>query len=512
MSNKSIAKSASIIGGATLLSRILGFVRMILIARLLGTSRIAEAFFVAFRIPNLIRNLAGEGAANSTVVPVLSGYLHKEKHEFWRLVYVLFTLFLLILGFFVVLGMFFAPLIVRVIAPGFISDPDKLDLTIRLSRIMFPYLILIGISALGMGVLNTLKSFAVSAFGPCIFNLAFIASILVAYNKNGNPTILALGVLIAGVLQLLIQIPVLVRYGFRPKLTELHLKHKGAASIGKLLIPRMIGSGVYLLNVFIDTILASLSWIVGVGGVAAIYYANRLIQFPLGIFSFAISNAALPAMSTHAAAGEIDQLKSILSFSLRSVFLFTIPSAVGLAVLAGPIIRVLFERGEFNAYSTLITSSALLFYSLGIPAYAAVKILTSCFYALKDTKTPVKSAAVALIVNTVFNLILIWHLKIGGLALASSIASFVNAFILYRLLRKKIGKLFSGEILSTIMRIIAASGLMGVFMFFLRSNLTGLSENIALILTIVLSVPSFFIFCLLFGVDEIKSIWRIRKN
>ena len=495
-----------------MVSRILGFIRMVLIARLLGTGGVAEAFFVAFRIPNLIRNLAGEGAANSAVVPVLSGYLHKEKQEFWKLVYVLFTLFLLILGFFVILGTIFAPLIVRIIAPGFISDPDKFDLTARLSRIMFPYLILIGISALSMGVLNTLKSFAISAFGPCIFNLAFIVSIIVAYNNNGNPTILALGVLVAGALQLLIQVPVLIRHGFRPKVNELHLRHAGAISIGKLLIPRMIGSGVYLLNVFIDTILASLSWIVGAGGVAAIYYANRLIQFPLGIFGFAMSNAALPTMSKHAARGEIGQLKSTLSFSLRGVFLFTIPSAVGLAVLAGPIIKVLFERGEFNAYSTFITSSALLFYSLGIPAYAAVKILASCFYALKDTKTPVKSAAIALIVNTVFNLILIWYLKIGGLALASSIASFVNAFILYRLLEKKIGKLFTGEILATIIRIAIAAGLMGVFMLFLRKNLTGFSQSSALILTIVLSVPSFFIFSLLLGVKEIKSIWRIKKR
>jgi putative peptidoglycan lipid II flippase len=518
--NKSIAKSASLIGIATLFSRILGFIRDIIIAKLFGTARYAQAFVVAFRIPNMLRDLVGEGATNAAFVPVFSEYLvQRPRREFWELANVILNLLFVILAIIVILGIISSPLIVRIIAPGFIKDLDKLSITIKLTRIMFPYLILIGLTAYAMGILHTFKSFSAPAFGPCLLNLALILAASIASNKMRQPVLgLAIGVLVGGVLQLAIQLPSLYRRGFCIKSYTLRLTahtRSGAKRIGLLLLPRAFGSAIYQLNVFIDTILASLASIVGEGGVAAIYYANRIIQFPLAVFGIAVSTAALPIMSIQVAEDNLEKLRSTLSFSLRSILLIMLPSSVGLIILSRPITRILFERGEFNTYSTSITSLALLFYSFGLFAYGGVKVLASCFHSLQDTLTPVKVASVCLIINVLLNLILIFPLKVGGLALASSISATTNFLILYSILRRKIGQLDERQIFRSFARISLSALTMGAsLIFFWKSSFLNFPEGLRLLIAIIVGTLTFSFSCAIFGVKEIKGLgkWLLKRN
>jgi putative peptidoglycan lipid II flippase len=326
---------------------------------------------------------------------------------------------------------------------------------VHLNRVIFPYLILIGLTAYFMGVLNSLKHFALPAFGPCLMNIALIASIIWLYPRVGIIG-LAIGVLLGGALQLLLNIPAMRKKGMSMDLKD-GFSHPAVRRIGKLLVPRMMGTAVYQINIFVDTILASFSSLVGAGGVAALYYANRLIQFPLAIFGLALAQAALPRMSQEFVTNDIGRFKDTLSFSLRVVFLIMLPSSIGLAILGKPIVRILFERGEFTAYSTSITSSAVLFYSIGIFAYGGIKLLVSSFYSMHDTMTPVKTAFAAVIINIIFSLTLVWPLKLGGLALATSISATFNFIALYVLLEKRIGDIGTRQIADSFLRALLAS-------------------------------------------------------
>jgi putative peptidoglycan lipid II flippase len=440
--HRSILKFTSILSLGTLTSRILGFIRDILFAKMLGTAAMADAFFVAFRIPNMLRDLVGEGATNSAIVPVLSEYKHKHSQKkVNELISVIIVWALVILGVLTLLGILLAPAIVRLIAPGFTIDPEKLETTVNLTRIMFPYLILIGFTAYSMGVLYTYHSFAVPAFSACLLNVALIATTLLAGEHQREAVyILAAGVLIGGVMQLMYQWIPLKTLGVRWEQPKT-LQHEGAQRMGRLLLPRVWGSAVYQANVFIDTFCASLSGIVGSGGISAIYYANRLIQFPLGIFGVALVSASLPTLSGFAARNDTDGLRRTILFSIKNILFLLLPSGILLMVLAVPIVRILFERGEFTSYSTEITATALIYYSLGLASFGAGKIVVSAFHALQDTRTPVKIAVVGLILNVVLNFILMYPLKVGGIALASSISGTVNFVILFYFLNQRIGGL-----------------------------------------------------------------------
>ncbi|MBM3254065.1 MAG: murein biosynthesis integral membrane protein MurJ, partial [Candidatus Omnitrophica bacterium] len=354
--NTKIAKSAGIISLGTVISRILGFVRDVVIARFFGTAIYAQAFVVSFRIPNLLRDLVAEGATNAAVVPVLSEYQtrHTDK-DFWHLVNSIFKVISIILTFVTILGILLSPFIVRIIAPGFIKEPEKLKITIMLTKILFPFIFFMGLVAFTTGVLNTRKHFALPSFGQGIINISMVAGTVFFFRLLERPIYgLAFGVLLGGLIQSFLQSILLIKEGMRLEFNSLNIPFE-ARRMGILLIPRLIGSCIYQLNVFIDTMLASLSSIVGEGGVAALYYSNRLIQFPLAIFGISLAQAALPTMSAQAASNNIDELRKTLSFSLRQIFLVMLPSSVGLMVLGRPIIQILFERGEFNAYSTSIT-------------------------------------------------------------------------------------------------------------------------------------------------------------
>ncbi len=511
--NKSIAKSASVIGFATLCSRILGFIRDIVIARLFGIYVYAQAFVIAFKIPNLFRDLVGEGAANAALVPVFSEYkLKHTEEEFWELANVVLNLLLVIVTAITVLGIIFSPLIVRLIAPGFISDPQKLEITVRLNRTIFPYILLISLAAYAMGILNSLRHFSVPAFAPCLLNVSIIVFALIFGESVKG---LALGVLVGGVLQLVIQIPVLYKKGFRPHLFR-RFKHPEAKTIGRLMVPRLFSSSIYQLNNFVDSIFGSLAGIVGEGGVAVLYYAYRLVLFPLGIFSNALSQAILPTFSTQVLEDSHDNLKKTLSFGLRATFFVMLPASIGFMVLAHPIIQTLFRGGKFDAYSAVQTADVLIFYSIGLFAYGATKILQSCFFALKDTKTPAKIAFVALIVNIILNSILMFPMKLAGLALATSISGINTFLILFFLLRKKIHGFGIKVIIISFSRILLASMGMGLVCWAISKNIAfdggGLAKLFNLSLSITSGLISYAIFCFILRVREMRELWSWATN
>ena len=508
-SRRGIIKSTTIISLGTLSSRILGFIRDIIIAKLLGTASGADSFFVALRIPNLFRDLVGEGATNSALVPVFSEYeAKKEKEELWNFVNVFLVLSLMVLSAITLLGMIFAPLIVRSIAPGFIVEPGKLATTIHLTRIMFPYLILIGLTAYSMGMLYTFRSFVSPAFSPCLLNVAMIVAAVIAIKTKQDPLFcLAVSVLVGGALQLAVQIRPLIKKGIKLQRPQ-SLSHPGARKVGQLLLPRLFGSAIYQLNIFIDTFCASLSMIVGQGGVAAIYYANRIIQFPMGIFSIALASAILPSMAGFAARNNIDSLKKTLSFSLKNIIFLLLPISVFLVVLAVPITRIFFERGEFNEYSTRITSMALLFSAVGLVSFGGAKIMVTAFHATQDTATPAWVGFWCLLINTVFNFSLMGPLKIGGIALASSIASTVNFLVLFSIMNKKIQGLSAG-FLHYFLKIFLASALMGLAVWEIWEHGVMVRELSRLVFAMAAGFLVFIFACFLLKVEQVGEVLRL---
>jgi putative peptidoglycan lipid II flippase len=503
--NKSVAKSATIISFATFISRILGFIRDVVIARLFGVYTIAQAFVIAFRIPNLLRDFVGEGATNAAFVPVFSEYQHKHsKEEFWELANVVLNLLLVILSLITLLGVIFSPVIVRLIAPGFVESPEKFWATVELNRYIFPYILLISLAAYSMGLLNSLKHFAVPAFAPCLLNISIIVfALLFGEGIKG----LALGVLVGGVLQLALQIPVLYQKGFRFRIPKT-FNHPGAKTIGKLMLPRVLSTSIYQLNNFVDSIFGSLSFIVGEGGVAVLYFSYRLIQFPLGIFSTALSQAILPTFSQQALEESHVNLKKTLSWGLRATFFVMIPASVAFIVLARPIVTTLFGGGKFDAYSARLTASALLFYSVGLFAYGGTRILQSCFFSLKDTVTPTKISALALVMNIILCAALMFPLKIAGIALATSISGIISFIVLSILLEKRIGDFGNKKILISSLRILAASIGMGLACYFLTHWLVGMNKYIALCLEVICGGLAYILFCIIFKVSEMRELWN----
>ena len=501
--NKSIAKSAGLIGFATLCSRLLGFFRDIIIARLFGIYVYSQAFVIAFKIPNLFRDFVGEGAANAAFVPVFSEYTVKHtKEEFWELANVMLNLLLVTLTSITILGVIFAPAIVRLIAPGFVDDPHKLETTITLTRAIFPYILLIGLTAYAVAILNSLKHFVVPAFAPCLLNISIIVFALI-FGENIKG--LALGVLVGGVLQLAAQIPVLYKKGFRLRLFR-SFQHPAAKTIRKLMIPRIVSSSIYQLNNFVDSIFGSLAAIVGEGGVSVLYFSYRLILFPVGIFSNAITQAILPTLSTQALEQNTDKLKHTFSWGLRSTFLVMLPTSVVFMVLALPIISTLFGGGKFDLNSARLTADALFFYSIGLFAYGSTKIVQSCFFALKDTLTPTKIAALTLVMNIILNPLLMFPLKISGIALANSISGIVTFFILFFLLKKRLGEFPVREIIVSFLRILAASLLMGVVCY-LASRVIP-NKIFSLIFALTCGLVSYILFCFILRVSEMRQLWQ----
>ena len=510
-SKRHLVKSSFMISLGVLTSRFLGFIRDVVLANLLGTGFIAEAFFVAQRIPNLLRDLVGEGAANAAIVPVLSEYQKTKSKEQWmKLVNVLLAWGTIILTILTILGFILTPWIIRLMAPGFLGKASQFYLTVDLTRMMFPYLILIALTALQMGILYTLNSFTAPAFSSCLLNIAMILSAWVAtFFSWGAAYILAIGVVIGGVLQLLWQGQALAQLGVKWSWPS-RLRHEGVGVIAKLLMPRLWGSAVYQMNIFVDTLCASLAFIVGPGGIAAIYFANRLVQFPLGVFAYAASSASLSSLSTLSSQGDYVTFKENLLFLLKNLLFILLPCAVALFILSPILVKTIFERGAFDTYSTSITSSALQFLCLGLPFFGATRILLSGFYAMQDTKTPVRIATVCLLVNVILNVILMFPLKIGGIALASSLSGAANFIMLFMTMTDRLGG--SKNILKKFfLRIIPCLVMMGSVMFLF---LTLLSAPALPKIIMVGSIGgiTYLLCCQFMKVSEVRPLWRTLKK
>ncbi|HZV80734.1 MAG TPA: murein biosynthesis integral membrane protein MurJ [Geobacteraceae bacterium] len=434
---KNIARAASVLGFATILSRIMGMVRDMVVSRLFGAGFATDAFFAAFQIPNMLRRFFAEGALTSAFVPTFSEcYTRSGKEEARELANTCFTLLTIVMAGITLLGIWFSPQLVRLMFPGFAAEPSKLELTVMLNRLMFPYIFFVSLVALCMGILNTLRHFFTPAISTVFLNLSMILCAALLHTFFAVPIVsLAVGVLAGGFLQLLLQLPVLWRKGF-PIRPRFDFHHPAVRRIALLMGPSVFGVGVYYLNLTVGNILASL---LPQGSVSYLYYAQRLFEFPQGIFTVSVAQAVLPSMSRQAAEGDLDALKDSLRFGLRLTLFITIPAMVGLMVAATPIFSLLFMGGEFDFAKAEQCGRALVFYSVGLSCVAMVRVLAPAFYALKDTRTPVITAFVAFIANLLFSLALMGPMLHAGLALASSLSALVNMLLLLYFLRRKIG-------------------------------------------------------------------------
>jgi putative peptidoglycan lipid II flippase len=434
-----MVRAAGVVGLGTLGSRILGFIRDMVTAFFFGATNAADAFFVAFTIPNLLRRLFAEGTMTVAVIPVYTEVLiHDSKEEAVRVARITMTFMTIVLSVAVLAGILFSPEILTLFAAGFRANPDKWELTVLLTRVMFPYMLLISLSALAMGVLNSMGHFFAPSASPMLFNLAMILSMLMISPLLSTPVLgLAIGVVIGGVFMLALQVPFLIKNGvtFAP---DFHFRHPKVKTILKLMVPAIFGASIYQVNVVVVRLLASF---LPTGSVSYLYYADRLDQFPLGIFAVALGTAVLPTMSKMAAEGRIEDLKLTFIDALSMTLYITIPAALGLAMLSEPIISALFFRGEFNYTSVIMTAKALVFFSLGLPFVASIRVLSNGFYALKDTATPVKIGIVAIIVNILLSVILVVPLAHCGLALAVSLDALLNAALLLVVFRRIMGRL-----------------------------------------------------------------------
>jgi putative peptidoglycan lipid II flippase len=434
--NHSVVKAAGLIGLATFSSRILGFVRDMVLARLFGATAEADAFFVAYRIPNLLRELFAEGSMSAAFIPVFTEYhTLRSKQDTWELASAAFTTLLTIVTSITLVGVLAAPWIAWLIGWGFHDDPAKLELTAVLTRIMFPYLLFISLAALAMGVLNSMRAFAAPAFSPVFFNIVIISCAFSLAPFMDQPILaVAIGVVAGGAAQFTMQLPGLRARGmlfgllFRPR-------HPGVKRIGLLMVPSLLGLSVTQINILVSTFLGSLF----PGGPTYLFYGMRLIQFPLGIFGVALATAILPTLTAQAARGALEELRTTLGFGLRMILFIILPAMLGLILLRVPIVHLFFEHGSFTRADTVATAMAVLCYAVGLWAFAGVRIIVSAFYSLQDTKTPAMTAALAVAANILFSVILMGPLGAPGLALATALASMLNGSVLVAVLNRRLG-------------------------------------------------------------------------
>lgn len=481
---RAIARAAGLVGGLTVVSRVTGLVRDIVVGYLFGAGTAADAFFVAYRIPNLLRRLVAEGAATAAFIPVFTGYLTSgPRAEADRVARVLFTMMAVVLAAITVLGMAFAAPITELFAPGFSAVPGKLELTITLTRLVFPYIFCIGMVAAAMGVLNAFRDFRAPALSPVIMNVVMIVATIVLAPWLGVYS-LAVAVLLGGVAQMASQVPALRRLEV-PLAPAWEPGHPAVKRVGVLMLPTVFGSAVYQINVLVSTMFASL---LPAGSVAFLWYAERLFEFPLGVFAVALSTAALPSFAT-LAKRDLGAFRDTVGFALRLVNLIALPAAVGLVLTAAPLTSVLFIRGQFTPEDAAATAIAVRWYAVGLWSVASVRVLVPAFYALEDTRTPVVTAAVAFIANLVFVVLLIgplpvppdgtmgrwlaqatqtvglFDLRHGGLALSTSLAATVNLVLLAVLLRRRAGGFaWRAWLVSTFRTAIASAAMVPVVM------------------------------------------------
>lgn len=521
-------RAAGIVAAAVMLSRVLGLLRELIFAGLFGAGRGMDAFITAFRAPNLLRDLFAEGALSTAFVTVFSQKIAKEGDgSAWKLASKMMTLTVVFMSLVSLLGVLFAPQLIYVLAPGF--PPEKAILTILLTRVMYPFILLVSLAALVMGMLNAKNIFTAPALASSFFNLGSIVG-GVAFGWVVDPHFgqralmgLALGTLLGGLLQLAVQLPSLYRAGFRLVL-DFKWRDPAVRQVLMLMLPAVIAASAVQINVMINSIFASY---LGDGPVSWLSYAFRLMQLPLGVFGVAIATVTLPLVSRIAALGDLTQFRSTLARAMRLALFLTLPSAVGLIVLAQPIIAIIYERGKFHTHDTLQTAAALQFYAIGLVAYSCIKVLSPAFYALNHRWTPMMVSFFSILVNLVFNWIFIFHLKMGhrGLALSTAFAATLNFGLLYFFMVRFSGALHFRQFLGTFWRCsIATLPMVGVVLLLHNwlHHLTGMPVIIrmsGLLLVIVLAITLFVGSCLLLKVEEtseflalLRARWNRKRN
>ncbi len=462
-SSTALARSATLVGLATMTSRVLGLVRDQVLAYLFGATNAMDAFNVAFRIPNLVRDLFAEGAMSAAFVPIFTRRLTLEgRRAAWQLAHRVITGLVVVTGTLVLLGIVFADPLVAWLARDYAAVPGKLDLTVTLTRIMLPFLTLVAVAAAQMGMLNALHHFFTPALAPAMFNVATIlaAAVLVPLMPRfGQPPIvaIAIGALAGGIGQVVIQWPALRREGYRYH-PSFDFRDPGVHEVLRLMAPATVGLAAVQINLLVNVSLATGE---GTGAVSWINYAFRLMYLPIGLFGVSIATAALPAVAAHAARNEREAMGRTVSRGLRLMLVLNIPAAVGLALLARPIVALIFERGSFTAADTAATAAALACYAPGLVGYSAVKIAAPSFYALGDSRTPVTVSVVSVLLNVLLNVTLVRLLGYRGLALGTSLAALANAAILLLLLRRRLGTLDELRLARAIFKIGLASVAMG---------------------------------------------------
>jgi putative peptidoglycan lipid II flippase len=472
-----LLKSTATVGSATIVSRILGFVRDVVLAKMFGASGETDAFFLAFKIPNFMRRLFAEGSFSLAFVPVLSEYKANGDRQALRdlIDHVTGTLAAILLVL-TAIGIFAAPLILSVFAPGWLADDrPEFNLSAGMLRITFPYIMMISLTALAGGILNTFERFLVPALTPILLNLSLIASaLLLAGHLEVPVTALAWGVLAAGFAQLLIQIPALMNLGLMPR-PRWGWRHSGVRRIIKLMIPTLFGSSVAQVNLLVDSIIAT--FLVS-GSVSWLYYSDRLLEFPLGVLGIALATVILPNLSQKHAEASTTEFSATLDWALRLAVIITVPAAVGLIILAGPILTTLFQYDAFQQDDVRMSAYSLVAYSAGLPAFIAVKVLAPGYYARQDTSTPVKIAIAAMVTNMGLNLLFVGLLlhngfegPHAGLALASSVAAYLNALLLFRGLRKRKVYLPERGWIRLWIAVILASSAMGSLLYFMTHDI-----------------------------------------
>jgi putative peptidoglycan lipid II flippase len=543
---RSVARSAGIVSVFVMLSRIFGLVREVVFAALFGASVVKDAFTVAFRIPNLLRDLFAEGALSVAFVKVFTDYqVNVSEKEAWRLAALVFNTLAVILSGIVLIGIIFAPLLVSIIAKDF--TPEKVELAVWLTRIMFAFILFVSLSAVAMGVLNTKGNFAIPASASTAFNIvSILAGMGLAYYLSGGEwsitkdenlpipineqwaiTGMALGTLFGGLAQFAIQLPSLYKVGFRFK-PLLSFTDKGLQRVMRLMGPAIIGTSAVQIKVLVDSAIVSGSN----GGMSWLGYSFRLMQFPIGVFGVAIGVAALPTLARLGSEGNIVKFRSTLSNSLGLVFLLTIPSACGLIVLGEPIIRLIYERGAFTPNDTMMASLSLAAYSVGLAGYAAIKVLSPSFFALEDAKTPMYVSLASIIIHVFLSYSLFQYFSnVGvtpttpdgyghvGVALATSIVATSNFLALTFLMRRKIKRIEARKIISSFVKIAFASVMLSVVCWFSYQYLTAyfvekgfLVKLIETFIPITLGGIIFLICAKLLRIRELDQFVNIFKN
>ncbi|HSM23726.1 MAG TPA: murein biosynthesis integral membrane protein MurJ [Anaerolineaceae bacterium] len=513
--NQQIAKAAGTVMFAYILSSVINLARGVVILRAFGTGMENEAFWAANRVSETLFSLVAGGALASAFVPTFTGFLAKKQNEnAWKLASSIINLVLLVISVLAIVATVFAPLIVQyLLAPGFVDDPEKFDLTVKLLRIILPSTVIFSISGLVMGILNAHQSFLFPALAPSMYSLGMIFGVLVLSPSMGIFG-LAWGVVLGALLHLLVQLPKLFKLNASYS-TKLGLENPAVRQVGSLMLPRLVGVAVVQINFWVNTNLASRY---SEGSVTGLTYGFTLMLMPLMLIAQAIATASLPTFSAQAALGKLDEMRNSLSAAIRTVFLLSIPAAVGLILLRIPLIRLLYENGTtFTTQSTELVAWALLWYTIGLVGHSVVEIISRAFYAMQDTRTPVVVGVVVMSLNIILSILLgslflsFGWLAIGGLALANSIATGLEAVVLMIIMRKRLHGIEGSRIFQLVWKVMVASTLMGLLLWWL-TNQDLLSDAFILLIGAASGVLVYGLSLFLFRVNEFNVLLQMVLN